>query len=65
MHYPMLEWPKSRYGSIHLHGHQHNDFSYNQRMKQEGIHRFDVRVDANGYFPVSLNYILVFFEIEK
>lgn len=57
MHYPMLEWPKSRQGSLHLHGHQHNKFEYNERMKQADILRYDVGVDANDYFPVSLNSI--------
>ena len=65
MHYPMLEWPKSRYGSLHLHGHQHNNFEYNLDMKNKGIRRFDVGVDANNYFPVSLNFILDFFDIKR
>lgn len=37
MHYAMPEWPKSRYGSIHLHGHQHNGFEYNMQMKEQEI----------------------------
>lgn len=65
MHYPMVEWPKSRHGSLHLHGHQHNEFEYNERMKQEGILRYDVGVDANDYFPVSLNTICEFFGLER
>lgn len=60
MHYPMVEWPKSRHGSIHLHGHQHNGPEYNQRMKEQGIRRYDVGVDANNYCPVSLQQILNF-----
>ena len=63
MHYPMLSWPKSRYGSIHLHGHSHNKPEYNLQMKQEGIRRYDVGVDANGFCPVSLQQILSFMEI--
>ena len=54
----MLEWPKSRHGSIHLHGHQHNRFEYNIQMKEQGI-------NGNDYFPVSLNRILEFMEMEK
>lgn len=65
MHYPMVEWPKSRHGSLHLHGHQHNTFEYNLNMKEQGIYRFDVGVDANSYTPVSLDFILNFFHIEK
>lgn len=65
MHYPMLEWPISRHGSIHLHGHQHNHFEYNVQMKEQGIKRYDVGVDGNNYFPVSLKQILEFMEVEK
>ena len=65
MHYPMLEGPKSRYGSLHLYGHQHNNFEYNLDMKNKRIRRFDVGVDANDYFPVSLNFILNFFDIKR
>ena len=65
MHYPMLEWPKSRHGSIHLHGHQQNRFEYNIQMKEQGIKRYDVGMDGNDYFPVSLNRILEFMEVEK
>lgn len=61
MHYPMVEWPRSRYGSIQLNGHQHNSKEYNLRMREEGICRYDVGVDANDYRPVSLREILEFF----
>lgn len=62
MHYPMVEWPKSRHGSLHLHGHQHNMPEYNEQQRAQGILRYDVGVDANHYFPVSLNEILRHFE---
>lgn len=62
MHYPMVEWPKSRHGSIHLHGHQHNKPEYNVRQRELGIKRYDVGVDANHYCPVSLQEILKFVE---
>ncbi|MEG2013199.1 MAG: metallophosphoesterase [Anaerovoracaceae bacterium] len=72
MHYPMLEWPKSRHGSIHLHGHIHSaegkayDFGgvagqyYNQDNISHGVLRYDVGVDAHHYFPVSIEQILAF-----
>ena len=60
MHYPMVEWPKSRHGSIHLHGHQHNKPEYNLEQKAIGELRYDVGVDANYFCPVSLNEILAF-----
>ena len=53
MHYPMMEWPKSRHGSLHLHGHMHNKPDYNLRQKEAGILRYDVGVDANGFCPVA------------
>lgn len=65
MHYPMVEWPKSRYGSIHLHGHQHNQVDYNVEMRNQGIKRFDVGVDANEFVPVSVDEVLEFIKREK
>lgn len=62
MHYPMVEWPKSHHGSLHLHGHQHNKPEYNQEQKARGKFRYDVGVDANHYCPVSLSEILKFFK---
>lgn len=64
MHYPMLSWPKSRYGSIMLHGHCHNTFTYNIDNREEGILRYDVGVDANNYYPVSIDEILKFFNLK-
>ena len=57
MHYPMLSWPRSHYGSIMLHGHIHSDTSYNISNREAGIKRYDVGVDANGYMPVSIKQI--------
>lgn len=65
MHYPMVEWPKSRHGSIHLHGHQHNKPEYNIKQKENNILRYDVGVDANNFFPVSIEDILLFFDVNK
>lgn len=63
-HFPMLSWPKSRHGSIHLHGHIHSrGAEYNLQMKTEGIRRYDVGVEANNYLPVSLEEILSFMEL--
>lgn len=64
MHYPMMEWPRSRHGSLHFHGHIHSHAAdYNEQMKQEGIRRYDVGVDANQYRPVSLDEILKFMNV--
>ena len=57
-HYPIAEWDGKWRGSIHLHGHSHNGPEYNQRSIDEGLLRFDVGVDANGFRPVSQDEIL-------
>lgn len=60
MHYPMLTWPKVTAGSVMLHGHIHSDKSYNEANKRYGIRRYDVGVDANDYYPVSIETIKAF-----
>ncbi len=62
MHYPMISWPKSRHGSFMFHGHIHSDGLYNLSNLEAGIKRYDVGVDANGYYPVSINQIENFFK---
>lgn len=64
MHYPLLEWPHYFQKGLHLHGHQHNKPEYNQCMKEQGILRYDIGVDANDFRPVSIDEILEFFEME-
>jgi len=60
-HYPLLEWNHYYRGAIHLHGHIHSlPGEYNQKKKEEGIRRYDVGVDANGFVPVSLQEILAY-----
>lgn len=63
MHYPMMSWPKSRHGSLHLHGHIHSKGDYNIQQKNDGILRYDVGVDANEYRPVSIVQIKEFFHL--
>ncbi len=62
MHYPMLSWPKMSSGGYQLHGHIHARMEYNEANRAEGIRRYDVGVDANYYFPVSVKQIIDFFE---
>jgi len=64
MHYPMLSWPRSRHGSLMLHGHLHSDRSYNERNRDAGILRYDVGMDANNYCPVSFEQIRNFFGLQ-
>ena len=63
MHYPMMSWPKSSHGALHLHGHIHSKGDYNLQQKSEGILRYDVGVDANNYCPVSIEQVKEFFEL--
>ena len=64
MHYPMMSWPKSMHGSLHLHGHIHSKGDYNLQQKEDGILRYDVGVDANNFCPVSIEQIKDFFKIQ-
>ena len=61
MHYPMLSWNKMHGGSYHIHGHIHARMDYNEGNKSEGIRRYDVGVDANNFYPISVKQILEFF----
>lgn len=63
MHYPMMSWTKSHHGSLYLHGHIHSKGDYNLQQKKEGILRYDVGVDANNYYPVSIEQVKEFFGI--
>ncbi len=50
-HFPLLEWNKKHYGSIHLHGHSHGNLLYHERA-------VDVGVDCWDFYPVTLDEIL-------
>lgn len=51
-HYPIDQWNKCHYGSLHLHGHIHST------LVQTAENRIDVGVDTWAYAPVSLQKIL-------
>jgi calcineurin-like phosphoesterase family protein len=51
-HYPLYSWNKEYYGSIHLHGHNHNNPIEYKR------NRINVGVDMWDFYPVSINDIL-------
>jgi calcineurin-like phosphoesterase family protein len=61
-HYPMLSWNGRDRGSIMLHGHIHSNERSNGINKWQGIKRYDVGVDANGYTPVSIDFLEYWFE---
>lgn len=57
-HYPFLSWNKGHRGSWMLHGHVHSsDNNLNLESIKNGFYRYDVGVDANKYFPVSIDEI--------
>lgn len=53
-HYPIEEWNNFFRGSIHLHGHVHNNDSHIKNI----ANRFNVGVDVNNFTPVSLKELL-------
>lgn len=61
-HFPLMDWPSMAHGSWHLHGHVHSSGTvYNELNRRQGLMRYDVGVDANGYTPVSLDEIRAWF----
>lgn len=48
-HYPIENWNKMHYGSIHLHGHAHGT------TKTSINNRIDVGVDCFNFTPINLN----------
>ena len=40
-----------------MHGHIHGDENYNLQNKEDYVLRYDVGVDANGFYPVSVKQI--------
>lgn len=60
MHYPIMSWNKQRYGTYMLHGHMHSSQDhYPDRLL------YDVGVDNNNWYPVSLNEIVRIMEEDK
>lgn len=50
-HYPIASWNRAVHGSVHLFGHCHG------RFENKGL-SFDVGVDANDYYPLSLEEVM-------
>jgi len=51
-HFPLYSWNKEYYGSIHLHGHNHNNPIEYKR------NRINVGVDVWNFYPVSIEKII-------
>lgn len=60
-HYPIEVWNGCHKGTIHLHGHLHSKEEYNYENLNKGLKRFDVGVDANNMYPISIEDIITFF----
>jgi calcineurin-like phosphoesterase family protein len=51
-HFPLYSWNKEYYGSIHIHGHIHNNpIAYKHN-------RINVGVDVWNFYPVSIEQII-------
>lgn len=59
-HYPILEWQGYFKDTVHLYGHVHNcgkDGAQRDRLKTLGKFAYNVGVDVNNFFPVSIKQI--------
>ena len=56
-HYPILEWFGFGKGSIHLHGHLHNDHSAELLLPKDS-RIFNVGADVCGFKPISIDEII-------
>ena len=57
-HYPILEWENKGKNSIHLYGHIHNNKKLSEKAKLIDGRCMNVGVDANDYFPVSMESVI-------
>jgi calcineurin-like phosphoesterase family protein len=52
-HYPILQWPRKHYGSIHLHGHSHHALHKSNPEYYENGFVMDVGCNGLDYTPIS------------
>lgn len=52
-HFPILSWNRMSENSIHLYGHVHS----RPRLQHPHPHAYNVGVDVNDYYPVTLEEI--------
>ena len=58
-HFPIAEWDQFFRNSIHLYGHVHNSTTSGKRLTfLEKECAFNVGVDVNNYYPVSIYEII-------
>ncbi|MBQ9160901.1 MAG: hypothetical protein IJ122_06225 [Methanobrevibacter sp.] len=53
-HYPIFNWNKQQYGTYHCYGHVHSNEEFQLNIKNS----FNVGVDVNNYFPVTLDELI-------
>lgn len=58
-HYPFRVWNQQHNGSIQLFGHIHSNETTSHPMKEEIPYSYNVGVDVNNYYPVSLKDYVV------
>jgi len=59
-HYPMESWNRQHYGSVHLHGHVHNNDAHLKKIPN----RINVSVERIDYRPISVVEIMEEFYID-
>jgi calcineurin-like phosphoesterase family protein len=59
-HFPIESWNKSRYGSLHFHGHTHNNASHEIRPIEN---RWDVGYDATSRFINTLDEVVTKYKL--
>jgi calcineurin-like phosphoesterase family protein len=64
-HYPMLSWNRQNHGSIMLHGHTHQSNRVTEVYDIAIPNLINVGVDAWDYYPVSVNRIIEYRDINK
>lgn len=53
-HFPIYEWDRKHYDSIHLYGHIHSHIG----LETFNNYSYNVGIDTNGYAPIEFNEIL-------
>ena len=54
-HFPIEDWNRKRYGSLHFHGHTHNNASH---QISKIVNRYDVGYDATGKWIATIDEIV-------